>query len=31
MNLKKFVLEIVCVIILMTYKLEDIDLNLLFQ
>ena len=30
MNLKKFVLEIVCVIILMTYKLEDIDLNLLF-
>ena len=30
MNLKRFVLEIVCVIILMTYKLEDIDLNLLF-
>ena len=30
MNLKKFVLEIVCVIILMIYKLEDIDLNLLF-
>ena len=31
MNLKKLVLKIVCVIILMTIKLEDFDLNILID